>query len=111
MLSYGSVAVALVQRQVMVVQASRPHDSRDRYLDVYTYSPFGDSVFLAADAPCARIASHDLLTIFPDTDVFEMPARDTLELPPKALAEFRELAARNQKRYETLWSAWKGKFR
>ncbi|TFY76501.1 hypothetical protein EWM64_g7509, partial [Hericium alpestre] len=96
MLNYGSVAVALVQRQVMVVQAVRPHDQGDRYLDVYTFTPFGERVFLASNAPCARIASHDLLTIFPDADIFSMPAHDVLELPPKAFGEFNELIARNQ---------------
>ncbi|KAI0060990.1 hypothetical protein BV25DRAFT_821065 [Artomyces pyxidatus] len=111
MLSYGSVAVALVQRQVMVVQATRPHDHRDRYLDVYTFTPFGDRTFLASSAPCARIASNDLLTIFPDTDIFTMPARDVLELPPKAFGEFSELSQRNSKRHDSMWAAWKGKFR
>ncbi|KAA1468800.1 hypothetical protein DENSPDRAFT_834236 [Dentipellis sp. KUC8613] len=109
MLSYGSVAVALVHRQVMVVQAARPHDHRDRFLDVYTFAPFGERVFLASDAPCARIAARDVLTIFPDTDIFSMPAHDVLELPPKAFGEFSELTARNQRRYESLWAACKAK--
>jgi len=111
MLNYGSVAVALVHRQVMVVQAARPHDQRDNYLDVYTFTPFGERVFLAADAPCARIASNDLLTIFPSNDIFLMPARDILELPPKAFGEFSELCARNQKRFESIWTVWKAKMR
>ena len=130
MLNYGSVAVAMVHSQVMVVQgilstsaccltrfadqsidrpAARPHDLRDRYLDVYTFAPFNDRVFLASSAPCARIASHDLLTIFPVSDVFRMPAQDILELPEKAFVEFTELSSRNQKRYESLWTAMKAK--
>ncbi|THH15618.1 hypothetical protein EW146_g4886 [Bondarzewia mesenterica] len=111
MLSYGSVAVALVQRQVMVVQAIHPHDHRDRFLDVYCFTPFNERVFTTSAVPCARIASADLLTIFPSTDVFNMPAQDILELPPQAYGEFNELCARNAKKCESLWAACKAKLR
>jgi len=112
MLSYGSIAVALVQRRVMVVQATRPHDKCERYLDVYTFTPTSDSgrTFLVSDAPCARINSGDLLTVFDDDDAMTIP-RDTLELPQKAYDEFSELSSRRGKRFDAVWSAWKGKFR
>jgi hypothetical protein len=112
MLSYGSVAVALVQRRVMVVQASRPHDKCERYLDVYTFTPSSDSgrTFLASDAPYARINSNDLLAVFDeDEDVMILP-RDVLELPQKAYDEFNELSSRKSRR-SAVWAAWKGKFR
>ncbi|KAH9004702.1 hypothetical protein EDB86DRAFT_3099228 [Lactarius hatsudake] len=80
MLSYGSVAVALVQRRVMVVQASRPHDECERYLDVYTFTPSSERTFLVSDAPCARIDSNDLLAVFDDDDALAIP-HDILELP------------------------------
>ncbi|KAF8889367.1 hypothetical protein BD779DRAFT_341451 [Infundibulicybe gibba] len=62
MMDHGTLAVAIVKRQVMVVQATRSHTRRDRYLDVHTYSPFGERVFLASEVPSARIASTDILT-------------------------------------------------
>ncbi|KAH9034669.1 hypothetical protein EDB84DRAFT_1486519 [Lactarius hengduanensis] len=132
MLSYGSVAVALVQRRVMVVQgkepagrlpsspsilifpprlsASRPHDESERYLDVYTFTPSSERMFLVSDAPCARIDSNDLLTVFDDDDALAIP-HDVLELPQKAYDEFSELSSRKNRRFDAVWSAWKGKFR
>ncbi|KAI9428583.1 hypothetical protein H4582DRAFT_2074318 [Lactarius indigo] len=110
MLSYGSVAVALVQRRVMVVQASRPHDECERYLDVYTFTPSSERTFLVSDAPCARIDSNDLLTIFDDDAAMAIP-HDVLELPQKAYDEFSELSSRKNRRFDAVWSAWKGKFR
>jgi hypothetical protein len=132
MLSYGSVAVALVQRRVMVVQgktwrrpvicrhlsvliefppsASRPHDKCERYLDVYTFTPSSERMFLVSDAPCARIDSNDLLAVFDDDDALAIP-HDVLELPQKAYDEFSELSSRKNRRIDTVWAAWKGKFR
>ncbi|KAH9066660.1 hypothetical protein EDB87DRAFT_1553197 [Lactarius vividus] len=110
MLSYGSVAVALVQRRVMVVQASRPHDECERYLDVYTFTPSSERTFLVSDAPCARIDSNDLLAVFDDDDALAIP-HDVLELPQKAYDEFSELSSRKNRRFDAVWSAWKGKFR
>jgi len=112
MLSYGSVAVALVQRRVMVVQASRPHDKSERYLDVYTFTPSNDTnrTFLVSDAPCARINSNDLLAVFDDDNIMTIP-HDVLELPQKAYDEFSELSSRRNRRFDAVWAAWKGKFR
>jgi len=114
MLSYGSVAVALVQRRVMVVQASRPHDNCERYLDVYTFTPSSDNsggrTFLVSDAPCARIDSNDLLTVFDDEGVMTIP-HDVLELPQKAYDEFSELSTRRSRRLDAVWASWKCKFR
>ncbi|VDB88663.1 unnamed protein product [Peniophora sp. CBMAI 1063] len=116
MLSYGSVAVAIVNRQVVLVTAAHPHDQRDRYLDVYTYTSAGRGVFLATQAPCARIAAKDLLVVFPDEDAYFMPARDVLELPMQAYHEYvylrERLVAQAQRKWHErkLWAAWKGKF-
>ncbi|KAH9995598.1 hypothetical protein BJV77DRAFT_1066295 [Russula vinacea] len=112
MLSYGSIAVALVQRRVMVVQASRPHDQCERYLDVYTFTPSTGAgrTFLVSNAPCVRINSGDLLAVFDDDDVLTIP-HDTLELPQKAYDEFSELSSRKGKRFDAVWASWKGKFR
>ncbi|KAG5650839.1 hypothetical protein H0H81_010869 [Sphagnurus paluster] len=106
MLQTGSIAVAVVQRQVMVVQATRTHARRDRFLDVHTYSPFGDCVFLASPIPNARIAPTDILTIFPTSDVTRVPEPGMLELPHQAFCEFKELSSRHQKRCESLWRVW-----
>jgi len=116
MLSYGSIAVALVQRRVMVVQATRPHDKCERFLDVYTFTPSESSdsgrTFCISDAPCARIDSNDLLTVFDEDDegVVTIP-HDVLELPQKAYDEFSELSSRKGRRLDAMWAAWKGKFR
>ncbi|KIK07793.1 hypothetical protein K443DRAFT_673051 [Laccaria amethystina LaAM-08-1] len=103
MLTNGTLAIAIVKRQVMVVQATRSHTKRDKYLDVNTFSLFGDGVFLASDVPKARIASSDVLTIFPSTHV---PSQGLLELPKQAFSEFVEISSRYQKRYESLWNSW-----
>ncbi|KAF8075067.1 hypothetical protein FPV67DRAFT_613024 [Lyophyllum atratum] len=106
MMKNGALAVAVVQRQVMIVQATRSHARRDKYLDVHTYSPFGDRVFLSSAVPKARIAPSDILTIFPSTDITRVPAQGMLELPQQAFFEFKELSHRHQERCEDLWSAW-----
>ncbi|OBZ74205.1 hypothetical protein A0H81_05853 [Grifola frondosa] len=109
MMKHGSLAVAVVQRKVMVVQAARSHNCRDRWVDVYTFAPFGERVFLASAVPHARISSSDILTIFPSDDVVRSPAKGMLELPQKAFSEFMELSGRTQKRYEDLFSVWAAK--
>ncbi|KIM68010.1 hypothetical protein SCLCIDRAFT_1209392 [Scleroderma citrinum Foug A] len=98
-MNHGTVAVALVQRQVMIIQATQTHSRRDRWLDVYTYVPFGDRLFLASAVPQARIASSDLLVTFP----FRTPTTDMIELPEYAYREFLELSARHQLKYENMW--------
>ncbi|KAI0741531.1 hypothetical protein C8Q80DRAFT_1273948 [Daedaleopsis nitida] len=110
MLKHGSLAVAVVQRQVMVVQAARTHSQREPWVDVYTYAPFGDRVFLASPVPQARISSRDILTIFPADDCAREAATGILELPPRAFSEYMELSSRTQKRHEQLFrSAWSRK--
>ncbi|KAF8634660.1 hypothetical protein AX17_004129 [Amanita inopinata Kibby_2008] len=74
-LSTGTIAIAMVKRQVMIVQATRPHTKRDKYLDVHTYSPFGERVFLASALPEARISSSDILA------VLSAPAGDSQTQP------------------------------
>ncbi|KAG6865712.1 hypothetical protein C0991_012528 [Blastosporella zonata] len=109
MLSNGNIAVAIVQRQIMVVQATRSHALRDRYIDVHTYTLFGDRVFLSSTVPNARIAPSDILTIFPPTDEAYVPEEGMLELPQQAFSEFTELSSRYQKRCESLWDTWAGR--
>ncbi|KAI0334505.1 hypothetical protein GY45DRAFT_1318059 [Cubamyces sp. BRFM 1775] len=111
MLKHGSLAIAVVQRQVMLVQAARTHSQRERWVDVYTYTPFGERVFLASDVPLARIAARDILTIFPEDDAVRVPTAGMLELPAKAFCEYMELSSRTQKRYEQLFNAWEPKAR
>ena len=91
---------------ILLLLAARSHSRRDRWIDVYTFTPFGERVFLATSVPNARIASSDILTIFPSTDAFHTPAQGMLELPKKAYSEFLEINSRNQQRYENLWNAW-----
>lgn len=95
----GTVAIALVQRQVMIIQACRSHARHDRWLDVYTYVPFGDRLFLASPVPYARIASSDLLAIFH----FRTPTTDMIELSEQAYQEFMELNAKHRLKYENMW--------
>ncbi|KAI0726708.1 hypothetical protein C8Q72DRAFT_844238 [Fomitopsis betulina] len=106
MLTQGDVAVALVQKQVMIVQGARTHTLRDRWLDVHIFSPFGDRLFLASAVTSARILSTDILTIFPSDDAVHLPAEGILELHPKAFSEFMELQAHVQKKYEQLLRDW-----
>ncbi|KAI8974562.1 hypothetical protein BD414DRAFT_468123 [Trametes punicea] len=106
MLKHGSFAIAVVQRQVMLVQSVRNHSQRERWVDVYTYTPFGERVFLASDVPQARICATDVLTIFPDDENVHEPTAGMLELPTQAFYEFMELSSRTQKRHEQLFDAW-----
>ncbi|OCH87375.1 hypothetical protein OBBRIDRAFT_695139, partial [Obba rivulosa] len=103
MMRHGSLAVALVHRKVMLVQAARSHTQRDPWVDVLTYAPFGDRVFLASNVPQARISARDILTIFPPEDVLRAPTAGMIELPPQAFQEFLELNSRTQERNEVLF--------
>ncbi|KAJ7050517.1 hypothetical protein C8F01DRAFT_1178627 [Mycena amicta] len=105
----GSLGVAIVARQVIVFQVARSYTRRDRFLDVSTFAPFGTNrVFLATDAPKARIKTSDILSVFPveDIDRTRSVTPGMLELPDEAVAEFYLLSARQQDRYEKLWNAW-----
>ncbi|TFK39422.1 hypothetical protein BDQ12DRAFT_649878 [Crucibulum laeve] len=109
MLKNGTFAVAVVKRQVVVVQASRSHTKRDKYIDVQTYSLFGERVFLASDVPSARISNSDILTVFPLSEKPPSASQGILELPQQAFSQFIELSSNHQKRSESLWSAWLAK--
>ena len=99
----------LLNTDLFFLLASRPHDKCERYLDVYTFTPSSERRFLVSDVPCARIDSSDLLAVF-DDDELAIP-HDVLELPQKAFDEFSELSSRKNRRLDTVWAAWKGKFR
>ncbi|KAH9479637.1 hypothetical protein JR316_0008232 [Psilocybe cubensis] len=109
MFADGSIAVALVKNQVMIVQAARTHTTREKYLEVRTYTPFGEGVFLPTEVPIARICSSDLLTVLPPMDASRIASQGILELPKKAFSKYIEYSSRHQKRYESLWSAWVSK--
>lgn len=79
--------------------ATQTQGQRGRWLDVYTYVPFGDRLFIASTVPQARIASSDLLAIFP----FRTPTTDMIELPENAYKEFLELSTKHQLKYEKMW--------
>ena len=131
----GSLAVAVVQRQIMLVQgkfpcaassndspqrsfvnivplppylspitAARTHEYHDRSLDVYIYHPFGDSegLFITPQTSIACIASKDLITIFPRTDIIAAPKHSMVKQLPKALSERLEMSSRHQNRLEKL---------
>ncbi|EAU90159.1 hypothetical protein CC1G_05697 [Coprinopsis cinerea okayama7 len=66
MLKNGSFAVAVIQRQVVVVQATRTHSKRDKQVDVVPYIPFGGSDGLFLVSPVSNIVhipSSDILTV------------------------------------------------
>jgi hypothetical protein len=123
-MNHGTIAIAVVQHQVMIIQgtcsskvtntevsyklpAARSHDSGDRWLDVCTYTPFGDHLFLASSVPHARIASSDVLIVFP----FHTATTDMIDLPAQAYQKFLQLNAKHQKKQENLWRGWKARLR
>jgi hypothetical protein len=128
MLNNGSFAVALVRRQVMIVQgssspfsiptpqlmmispiAARTHLKGDKYLDVQTYSSFGERVFLASEIASARIAVADILSIL-NTPTSDMEcSHGIIELPQRAFSEYLVHSERQQKRLEDAWCAWTAK--
>lgn len=115
----------------------RSHTKRDRFLDVCTFTPIGDCLFLATDVPTARISSSDILTTFPfqystpnqnqlpnvtsstscdtlinsDDEHESSVTFDMLELPREAFNEFLELCETAQKKNEKLWVAGAGETR
>ena len=99
-------------------------------LDVCTFTPIGDRLFIASDFPNARIPASDILTIFPfeytpsastspqsitltssassETLIEEGISPESitvemLELPSGAFAEFQQLCSRNQEQCDKLW--------
>ncbi|KAG6381559.1 hypothetical protein JVT61DRAFT_152 [Boletus reticuloceps] len=102
-MNHNTVAIAIVQHQVMIIQAARSHTRRDRWMDVYT--PFGERLFLASPVPQARIAPSNLLIVFP----FRTPTSDMIELPAKAYREYLELSAKHQLKHENMWRRWKAR--
>jgi len=102
---HGTVAIAIVRHQVTIIQVARSHERPDRWLDVYTYPPFGESLFLASPVPQARIVPSDLLVVFP----FRTPTADMIELPVQAYQEYLELSARHQLKHENMWRRWKAR--
>ncbi|KZT09954.1 uncharacterized protein LAESUDRAFT_722112 [Laetiporus sulphureus 93-53] len=106
MLDCGSIAVAIVQRQVTVVQSIRQHGLRERWVDVLTFRPLGERIFLVSDVPSARIPTTAILTIYPSEDDPRAPTKGILELPPKAFSEYLELSGRMQKKYEDMYNTW-----
>ncbi|KAH9940946.1 uncharacterized protein BXZ73DRAFT_88613 [Epithele typhae] len=118
MLEHGSLAVAVVQRQVMIVEAAHAHGARDAWVDVYTYTPLGARVFLASPVPQARIAARDVLAVLPAEDAGAArrgggggggdsggAGAGMLELPPHAFSEYLELSTRAASRHEQLFRA------
>ncbi|KAH0836607.1 hypothetical protein J3R83DRAFT_8307, partial [Lanmaoa asiatica] len=104
-MNHGTVAIAIIQHQVMIIQAARSHNCHDHWLDVYTYTPFGDRLFLASSVPQARIAPSDLLIVFP----FRTPTSDMIELPAQAYQEFLKLSDRYRLKHENMWRRWKAR--
>ncbi|KAN0088538.1 hypothetical protein V8E55_005595 [Tylopilus felleus] len=104
-MNHGTVAIAIVQHQVMLIQAARSHTRRDHWLDVYTYTPFGERLFLASPVPQARIEPSNLLVVFP----FRTPTSDMIELPAQAYQEYLELSAKHQLKHENMWRRWKAR--
>lgn len=90
--------------------ATRSHSRREQKLDVYTFTLFGDRIFLPSTVPQARISSTDILAVL----TFRAPSefsRDMIELPAQEWNEFLELNARNQKKCEGLWRGSKARLR
>ncbi|EKM81926.1 hypothetical protein AGABI1DRAFT_112118 [Agaricus bisporus var. burnettii JB137-S8] len=109
MLNNGSFAVALVRRQVMVVQAARTHKKGDKYVDVQTYSSFGERMFLASETASARIAASDILSILDAPTSNVESSHGIIELPHPAFSEYTKYSERQQKRFEDMWCAWAAK--
>ena len=100
-------ALALTQvyaNDALHTTASRSHKRNDAWIDVHTFMPLGNRVFLPSAVPEARICSSDILSIFPATDRIDVEG-GMLELPPKAYSEFVELSSRMQEKYELLFSS------
>ena len=100
-------------------------------LDVCTFTPIGDRLFIASDFPNARIPASDILTIFPfgytpsvsaapqsisltssassetlieeAIQTAESITVEMLELPSGAFTEFQQLCSRNQEQCDKLW--------
>jgi hypothetical protein len=89
--------------------AARTHVKGDKYLDVQTYSSFGERMFLASETAGARIAASDILSILdaPTSDI--ECTHGIIELPQLAFSEYLVHSERQQKRFEDMWCAWTAK--
>ena len=87
----------------IISPAARSHSRSEPWLEVCTFTPFGDCLFLPSLCPQARIAPSDILAILP-APIAEQGG--VLELQPKAFTKFVELNAKMQKKYEKLFDVW-----
>lgn len=123
----GTVAVAMVKRQVVIVQGShyflstliyvplilpitavRHHTKHDKYVDVHTYAPFGERVFIASNVPDARIPASDVLAVLASpgqAEAVHPVAQGMLELSYRAFSDYMKLSMSRQKKHERMWSA------
>ena len=123
----GTVAVAMVKRQVMIVQGSRHslthiypqsyiasiaavrhHTKHDKYIDVHAYAPFGERIFIASNVPDARIPASDVLAVIASpgqAEAVHPVAQGMLELSYRAFSDYMKLSISHQKKYERMWSA------
>jgi len=122
MMKHGSFAVAVVQRQVVVVQAAQSQGKRDKYVSVNTYFPFGgDGLFVTSPLPSpSRIASSDVLRVISEDgesdscslmsdDGVDICDEGMIKLPACLLQEFASLTAKQAKKNERAWTAWVSK--
>jgi len=107
MIDEGTLALATIQRKVVVVRAIKSHAYSDRSLDVLVYLPFGERLFITPPNVHGRrvkIPSKDLLFIFSASDYPNSTDPEMIELPPKAYDEYVELTAMNRRKLDLLWS-------
>jgi len=100
----GTLAVAVVRHEVVLVQSARTHTSREGNVDVFIFRHFGHRTFLADPArPRTRIPAYDLLCILSPSDAVRCPLTGMLELPKIAYGEYVENMKRHQKRVAHVW--------
>ncbi|KAF8492504.1 hypothetical protein JB92DRAFT_2751628 [Gautieria morchelliformis] len=102
----GTLAVAVVSHEVVLVEAARSQSTQERIVDVFVFRHFGHRAFLADPSrPRTRIPAGDLLCVLPSADAARCPLTGMLELPKLAYGEYAECNKRHQNRVAHVWGA------
>lgn len=102
MLSNGTLAIALIKQRIVIVQSVRNHGRSDKYLDIITFDPFGECIFLPSQVPTARIQSSDVLQIL-SNEAARVAQTDILEVPVDFFNQYISFRTRQQPKRESLW--------
>ncbi|KIJ55402.1 hypothetical protein M422DRAFT_240015 [Sphaerobolus stellatus SS14] len=99
----GTLAVAFVRHEVVLVQLACTYVTLPRCLEVIPYRSFGQKTFLASSLR-TRIPTTDIITILPSMGSL-CPITGMLELPEPSYSIYTERARAHQRRLSQVWNS------